>query len=61
MSLREPCSCLAVDCEAVTGRSTPTPDDSSTPLLGSESQLLPVDSKQQQRHSRTASELLGDR
>lgn len=60
------CSCLEVDSEDVTGRSTPSPGDSSRNLLDSEAppsstELLPVDPKQHHRHSRTASELLGDR
>ncbi|XP_075902137.1 piezo-type mechanosensitive ion channel component 1 isoform X2 [Nelusetta ayraudi] len=59
-------SCLEVDSEDVTGRSTPSPGDSSRNLLDSEAppsstDLLSVDPKQHHRHSRTASELLGDR
>lgn len=64
VSLHDPCSCLEVDSDAVTavtGRSTLSPGGSSRNLLDSESQLLPVDPKQHHRHSRTASELLGDR
>ncbi|XP_010787547.1 piezo-type mechanosensitive ion channel component 1-like [Notothenia coriiceps] len=60
-------SCLEVDSRGVTGRSTPTPGlNSSGDLLtpdppSSSTELMPVESKQQNRHSRTASELLGDR
>uniref|UniRef100_A0A8C4IHU7 Piezo type mechanosensitive ion channel component 1 (Er blood group) n=1 Tax=Dicentrarchus labrax TaxID=13489 RepID=A0A8C4IHU7_DICLA len=65
--LNHPLSCLEVDSAGVTGRSTPRPRLNSTGnLLSPEPQssitdLLPVPSKQQHRHSRTASELLGDR
>nr|XP_033468806.1 piezo-type mechanosensitive ion channel component 1 isoform X1 [Epinephelus lanceolatus] len=60
-------SCLEVDSRGVTGRSTPRPRLNSTGNLlspeppSSSMELLPVPSKQQHRHSRTASELLGDR
>ncbi|KAK1905133.1 Piezo-type mechanosensitive ion channel component 1, partial [Dissostichus eleginoides] len=59
--------CLEVDSRGVTGRSTPRPGlNSSGDLLtpdppSSSTELMPVESKQQNRHSRTASELLGDR
>ncbi|KAM9345094.1 piezo-type mechanosensitive ion channel component 1 [Symphorus nematophorus] len=60
-------SCLEVDSGGVTGRSTPRPRlNSSGNLLSPEPQsssmeLVSTASKQQHRHSRTASELLGDR
>ncbi|XP_074501554.1 piezo-type mechanosensitive ion channel component 1 isoform X2 [Sebastes fasciatus] len=60
-------SCLEVDSMGVTGRSTPRPRLNSTGNLlspeppSSSMELVPVPSKQQHRHSRTASELLGDR
>ncbi|KAK5853553.1 hypothetical protein PBY51_014695 [Eleginops maclovinus] len=60
-------SCLEVDSRDVMGRSTPRPRlNSSGNLLSpdppsSSMELIPVPSKQQNRHSRTASELLGDR
>ncbi|XP_069030806.1 piezo-type mechanosensitive ion channel component 1 isoform X1 [Embiotoca jacksoni] len=63
-------SCLEVDSRGVTGWSTPRPRLNSTGNLlspepeppSSAMELLPEPSKQQKhRHSRTASELLGDR
>ncbi|XP_039639627.1 piezo-type mechanosensitive ion channel component 1 isoform X3 [Perca fluviatilis] len=60
-------SCLEVDSRGVTGRSTPRPRLNSTGNLlspeppSSSMDLVPVPSSQQHRHSRTASELLGDR
>ncbi|XP_032383361.1 piezo-type mechanosensitive ion channel component 1 isoform X3 [Etheostoma spectabile] len=60
-------SCLEVDSRGVTGRSTPRPRLNSTGNLlspeppSSSTDQVPVPSKQQHRHSRTASELLGDR
>uniref|UniRef100_A0A673C536 Piezo-type mechanosensitive ion channel component 1 n=1 Tax=Sphaeramia orbicularis TaxID=375764 RepID=A0A673C536_9TELE len=60
-------SCLEVDNRGVTGQSTPRPRLNSTGnLLSPEPpsiklELIPEPSKQQTRHSRTASELLGER
>ncbi|XP_030297383.1 piezo-type mechanosensitive ion channel component 1 isoform X2 [Sparus aurata] len=61
-------SCLEVNSGAVTGRSTPRPRLSSIenllspePQSSSSMELISVPSKQHHRHSRTASELLGDR
>ncbi|XP_039995581.1 piezo-type mechanosensitive ion channel component 1 isoform X1 [Xiphias gladius] len=60
-------SCLEVDSRGVTGQSTPKPRHNSTGNLlspepsSSSMELLPEPSKQPHRHSRTASELLGDR
>ncbi|XP_068597023.1 piezo-type mechanosensitive ion channel component 1 [Brachionichthys hirsutus] len=61
-----PYSCLEVDSGAADGRSTPRPRLNSTanllsPEPPSSSTELLVPSSQQHRHSRTASELLGDR
>uniref|UniRef100_A0A671WKD5 Piezo type mechanosensitive ion channel component 1 (Er blood group) n=1 Tax=Sparus aurata TaxID=8175 RepID=A0A671WKD5_SPAAU len=60
--------CLEVNSGAVTGRSTPRPRLSSIenllspePQSSSSMELISVPSKQHHRHSRTASELLGDR
>uniref|UniRef100_A0A673C1X3 Piezo-type mechanosensitive ion channel component 1 n=1 Tax=Sphaeramia orbicularis TaxID=375764 RepID=A0A673C1X3_9TELE len=59
--------CLEVDNRGVTGQSTPRPRLNSTGnLLSPEPpsiklELIPEPSKQQTRHSRTASELLGER
>uniref|UniRef100_A0A8D0AD07 Piezo type mechanosensitive ion channel component 1 (Er blood group) n=1 Tax=Sander lucioperca TaxID=283035 RepID=A0A8D0AD07_SANLU len=67
MCLNHSLSCLEVDSRGVTGRSTPRPRLNSTGNLlspeppSSSMDLVPVPSKQQHRHSRTASELLGDR
>lgn len=62
--LRESLSFLEVDSGDVAGRSTPRPGNSTGNLLdpeASSTELLSVQSKQHHRHSRTASELLGDR
>ncbi|XP_062286188.1 LOW QUALITY PROTEIN: piezo-type mechanosensitive ion channel component 1 [Scomber scombrus] len=60
-------SCLEVDSSGAAGRSTPRPRLNSTenlliedPTLSS-MEIVPDPSQQQSRHSRTASELLGDR
>ncbi|GLD65212.1 piezo-type mechanosensitive ion channel component 1-like protein, partial [Lates japonicus] len=60
-------SCMEVDSRGVTGRCTPRPRLNSTENFlspeppSSSMELVPEPSKQQHRHSRTASELLGDR
>ncbi|XP_059215664.1 piezo-type mechanosensitive ion channel component 1 [Centropristis striata] len=60
-------SCLEVDSRGVTGMSTPRPRVNSTENLlspeppSSSMELVSAASKQKHRHSRTASELLGDR
>ncbi|XP_038593080.1 piezo-type mechanosensitive ion channel component 1 isoform X4 [Micropterus salmoides] len=60
-------SCLEVDGGGLTGRSTPRPRVNSTANLlspeppSSSMELVPVPPTQQHRHSRTASELLGER
>ncbi|KAM7384994.1 hypothetical protein PAMP_001097 [Pampus punctatissimus] len=60
-------SCLEVDSRGVTGRSTPRPRLNSIGDLVSQEpsprsmELIPDSSQPQHRHSRTASELLGDR
>nr|XP_019959133.1 PREDICTED: piezo-type mechanosensitive ion channel component 1 [Paralichthys olivaceus] len=60
-------SCLEVDSRGVSGRCTPRPRRNSTDNLlspeapSSSMELVPESSKHQHRHSRTASELLGDR
>ncbi|XP_076599165.1 piezo-type mechanosensitive ion channel component 1 isoform X1 [Chaetodon auriga] len=60
-------SCLEVYSGGMTGQSTPRPRLNSTGKLlspepqSSSMELVSVSSKQQHRHSRTASELLGDR
>nr|XP_043872731.1 piezo-type mechanosensitive ion channel component 1 [Solea senegalensis] len=60
-------SCLEVDDSCVPGQSTPRPRLNSTGNLlspeppSSSMELVPEDSKLQHRHSRTASELLGER
>ncbi|XP_042289205.1 piezo-type mechanosensitive ion channel component 1 isoform X1 [Thunnus maccoyii] len=60
-------SCLEVDSRSITSRSTPRPKLNSTGNLLSQepppssTEIIPDPSQQQHRHSRTASELLGDR